>query len=54
MANEVVKYHNDLNTVPMRNWTAEEMDFFFSILVPLCKWLQNEEKYKEGHYVTAR
>lgn len=32
MANEVVKYHNDLNTVPMRNWTAEEMDFFFSIL----------------------
>lgn len=54
MANEVVKYHNDLNTVPMRNWTAEEMDFFFSILVLLCKQLQNEEKYKEGHYVTAR
>lgn len=32
MVNEVVKYHNDLNTVPMRNWTAEEMDFFFAIL----------------------
>lgn len=30
--NEVVKYHNDLNTVPMRNWNAEEMNFFFSIL----------------------
>lgn len=32
MANEVVKYHNDLNTIPMRNWTAEEMNFFFSII----------------------
>ncbi|MDN6840548.1 MAG: replication initiation protein [Tetragenococcus halophilus] len=32
MANEVVKYHNDLNTVSMRNWTAEEMNFFFSII----------------------
>ncbi|WP_244877091.1 replication initiation protein [Carnobacterium mobile] len=28
MSNEVVKYHNDLNTVPMRNWTSEEMNFF--------------------------
>ena len=26
---EVVKYHNDLNTVQMRKWTAEEMNFFF-------------------------
>lgn len=32
MANEVVKYHNDLNTVSMRSWTAEEMNFFFSII----------------------
>lgn len=32
MANEVVKYHNDLNTIAMRDWTAEEMDFFFAIL----------------------
>lgn len=32
MRNEIVKYHNDLNTVPMRNWTKEEMDFFFAIL----------------------
>jgi len=32
MPNEVVKYHNDLNTVPMRNWTKEEMNFFFSII----------------------
>lgn len=35
MANEIVKHHNDLNTVPMRNWTREEMDFFFSILSKL-------------------
>ena len=32
MANEVVKHHNDLNTVIMRKWTAEEMNFFFAIL----------------------
>ncbi|MFV8241000.1 replication initiation protein, partial [Aerococcus viridans] len=32
MVNEVVKYHNDLNTVSMRNWSAEEMNFFFSII----------------------
>lgn len=32
MASEVVKYHNDLNTVAMRNWNPEEMDFFFAIL----------------------
>lgn len=35
MVNEVVKYHNDLNTVPMRKWTKEEMDFFFSIISKL-------------------
>lgn len=35
MANEVVKYHNDLNTVPMRNWTSEEMNFFFAIIAKL-------------------
>lgn len=32
MVNEVVKYHNDLNTVVMRTWTSEEMNFFFAIL----------------------
>lgn len=32
MKNEVVKYHNDLNTVSMRNWSAEEMNFFFTII----------------------
>lgn len=35
MANEVVKHHNDLNTIPMRNWSKEEMDVFFSIIAKL-------------------
>lgn len=30
--NEVVKYHNDLNTVIMRRWSSEEMNFFFAII----------------------
>lgn len=32
MSNEIVQYHNDLNSAIMSNWTAEEMDFFFAIL----------------------
>lgn len=32
MINEIVKHHNDLNTVVMRKWTAEEMNFFFAII----------------------
>lgn len=32
MMNEVVKYHNKLNTISMRKWTAEEMNFFFSVI----------------------
>lgn len=32
MANEVVRYHNDLNRVVMRDWTATEMNIFFGIL----------------------
>lgn len=32
MTNEVVKHHNDLNTVIMRKWTADEMNFFFAIV----------------------
>ena len=32
MAYEVVKHHYDLNTVIMRKWTAEEMNFFFAII----------------------
>lgn len=35
MANVVVKHHNDLNTIPMRRWKKEEMDFFFSIIAKL-------------------
>lgn len=33
--NEVVKHHNDLNTIPMRNWDKAEMNFFFSIIAKL-------------------
>lgn len=32
MSNEIVKHHNDLNTIIMRKWTAEEMNFFFAII----------------------
>lgn len=32
MSNDIVKYHNDLNAVVMRGWTAEEMNFFFAII----------------------
>lgn len=32
MDNELVRYHNDLNSLSMRQWTAEEMDLFFSIV----------------------
>ena len=32
MTNEIVKHHNDLNTVIMRKWTAEEMNLFFAII----------------------
>lgn len=35
MVNEVVKHHNDLNTIPMRKWSSEEMDFFFAIIAKL-------------------
>ena len=33
--NEVVKYHNDLNTVTMRGWSATEMNIFFGIIAKL-------------------
>lgn len=32
MDNELVRYHNDLNSLSMRSWSAEEMDLFFSIV----------------------
>lgn len=35
MAKEIVKYHNDLNTVVMRGWSAEEMNFFFAIIAKI-------------------
>lgn len=32
MSNELVKYHNDLNSLSMRQWSTDEMDLFFSIV----------------------
>lgn len=37
MANEVVKYKNDMNLVPMRHFTAVEMDLFFAICAKMKK-----------------
>ncbi|MBO0438672.1 replication initiation protein [Vagococcus fluvialis] len=35
MANEVVKYQNDLNTATMRTWTEMEMNILFSIVAKI-------------------
>ena len=35
MSKEVTKYKNEVNTIPMREWTVEEMNFFFAILTQL-------------------
>jgi len=32
MANEIVKHHAELNTIPLRSFTAIEMNLFFSIV----------------------
>ena len=32
MANELVKYHHELNTIPLRKFTPVEMNLFFSIV----------------------
>ncbi|MEB5927498.1 replication initiation protein [Enterococcus faecalis] len=32
MANEIVKYHHELNTIPLRKFTPIEMNLFFSIV----------------------
>ena len=34
---EVVKHHNDLNTVIMRTWNTEEMNFFSQYYLRLKK-----------------
>lgn len=33
--NHTVKYHNDLNSVSMRKWTADEMNLFFTIIAKI-------------------
>lgn len=35
MTKKVTKYKNEVNTIPMREWTVEEMNFFFAILTQL-------------------
>lgn len=30
--NEITRYNNQLNTIPMRKWTTEEQNFFFGII----------------------
>jgi len=35
MANEIVKYQNDLNTATMRNWTEKEMNILFSVVAKI-------------------
>ncbi|RST95127.1 replication initiation protein, partial [Vagococcus vulneris] len=32
MANELVKYHTELNTIPLRKFSPVEMNLFFSIV----------------------
>ncbi|WP_082167019.1 replication initiation protein [Jeotgalibaca dankookensis] len=33
--NEVVKYHNDLNSVSFRTWSSEEMNLFFTVIAKI-------------------
>ena len=33
--NETVRYHNDLNSLSMRKWTADEMNMFFTIVAKI-------------------
>lgn len=35
MKDELVKYHNDLNSLSMRSWSAEEMDLFFTVIAKI-------------------
>lgn len=35
MNKQITKYKNEVNTIPMRDWTVEEMNFFFAILTQL-------------------
>ncbi|HFH8325744.1 TPA: replication initiation protein, partial [Streptococcus agalactiae] len=32
MSNEIIKYHTELNTIPLRKFTPVEMNLFFSIV----------------------
>ena len=47
MANEVVKYHNDLNTVPFRRFNSRELDLFFAI----CAKMKGKENKEDIIYI---
>lgn len=32
---EVTRYKNQINSIPMRKWTSEEMNFFFAVLTKM-------------------
>lgn len=44
----VTKYRNELNTVPMRRWTAEEQDFFFSVITEVRNQGTNLIQFKKN------
>ncbi|MFC7339699.1 replication initiation protein, partial [Haloferula chungangensis] len=29
---KITRFNNEVNTIPMRDWSTEEMNFFFSVL----------------------
>jgi len=45
MANEVVKYQNDLNTATMRTWTEKEMNILFSVVAKIRDTLSYETMF---------
>lgn len=54
--NLVTRYRNELNSVPMRNWTSDEQDFFFAVVTQardkgtqLIKFTQEDLKILTGY-----
>jgi len=46
MSNDVVRYNNGLNTVPLRNFTPIEMDIFWSICSKMKRKTTNEVTFE--------
>lgn len=45
MANEIVKYKNDLNLVKLNKWSAEQMNFFFAVCAKVKNHGTEEVKF---------